>query len=138
MVGSVPPCGGRNMWLRSQNPIPTVAARRRLPMQTRAGDSTTLLDSIAEFCRHVGMAESTFGRRAVSDGKFVSRLRDGARIMPETLERVALFMSRHGGAPPAAPPELLPLIRVVKPAAAAAPAAGESTRSRDFRFFDNR
>ena len=30
-----------------------------------------LLDSISEFCRRAGMAESTFGRRAVNDGKFV-------------------------------------------------------------------
>ncbi len=106
-------------------------------MLTLAEESGTLLDSIAHFCRRVGMAESTFGRRAVNDGKFVSRLRDGARIMPETLERVALFMSRHGGAPPAAPPELLPLIRVAKPPAAAG-AVGEAAPSRDFRFFDNR
>ena len=33
-----------------------------------------LLDSIADFCRCTGMAESTFGRRAVNDGKFVARL----------------------------------------------------------------
>ena len=33
-----------------------------------------LLDSISEFCRRAGMAESTFGRRAVNDGKFVARL----------------------------------------------------------------
>ena len=33
-----------------------------------------LLDSISEFCRQAGMAESTFGRHAVNDGKFVARL----------------------------------------------------------------
>ena len=38
----------------------------------------TLLDSISSFCRANGIAESTFGRRAVNDGKFVARLRDGA------------------------------------------------------------
>src|SRR4029077_13660422 len=41
---------------------------------------SSLLDSIADFCRRSGIAESTFGRRAVNDGKFVSRLRNGARI----------------------------------------------------------
>ena len=51
-------------------------------------EAVGLLDSIAEFCRRANMAESTFGRRAVNDGKFVSRLRDGARITPETLERL--------------------------------------------------
>src|SRR3977135_1222154 len=72
----------------------------------------TLLGSISDFCQRTGMAESTFGRRAVNDGKFVSRLRDGARVTPETLQRVNQFMERNGS--PGAghpPPELLPLIR---------------------------
>src|SRR5712671_207521 len=58
--------------------------------------SVGLLVSISEFCRRAGMAESTFGRRAVNDGKFVSRLRDGARITPETLERVSVFLTSQG------------------------------------------
>lgn len=96
----------------------------------------TLLDRIADFCRQTGMAESTFGRRAVNDGKFVSRLRDGARINPETLDRVGAFMARFGASVPAAPPELRPLIR---PADAIARAATPSEPpSRAFRFFDNR
>ena len=57
-------------------------------MEAIAERGSTLLDSISAFCRHNGIAESTFGRRAVNDGKFVARLRDGARITPETLERV--------------------------------------------------
>jgi hypothetical protein len=96
-----------------------------------------LLDSIADFCRRTGMAESTFGRRAVNDGKFVSRLRDGARITPETLERVSSYLASAGVAAPEAPRELLPLLRVApRPAAPAAPAEGAP--SRNFRFFDNR
>ena len=71
-----------------------------------------LLDSISEFCRRAGMAESTFGRRAVNDGKFVARLRDGARITPETLERVSAFLTSHGVEAPAAPRELMQLLRV--------------------------
>src|SRR6516225_3763425 len=71
-----------------------------------------LLDSISEFCRRAGMAESTFGRRAVNDGKFVSRLRDGARITPETLERVSVFLRSQDVTAPAAPRELLQLLRV--------------------------
>ena len=98
-----------------------------------------LLESIAAFCRDNGIAESTFGRRAVNDGKFVARLRDGARITPETLERVSSFLARHGAAAPAAPPELRTLIRVAGPAAASGPRpATEGTPSRNFRFFDNR
>jgi hypothetical protein len=41
------------------------------------------------------MAESTFGRRAVNDGKFVGRLRIGGRITTETVERVRSFMQQH-------------------------------------------
>ncbi|HZT47082.1 MAG TPA: hypothetical protein VFA64_03845, partial [Hyphomicrobiaceae bacterium] len=86
------------------------------------------------------MAESTFGRRAVNDGKFVARLRDGARITPETLEKVSAFLTSQGVAAPPAPPELLPLLRVsglprldVRP-----PAPDAGAPSRNFRFFDNR
>ncbi len=98
----------------------------------------TLLGSIAEFCRRTGMAESTFGRRAVNDGKFVSRLRDGARVTPETLNRVNQFIEKHGFAGAGeAPPELLALIR----ASAVAPVAQPrepATPEKNFRFFDNR
>jgi hypothetical protein len=97
----------------------------------------TLLGSISEFCRRTGMAESTFGRRAVNDGKFVARLRDGARVTPETLNRVNQFIAKHGlsGAGDS-PPELMPLIR-----AGAVPAPQppqQPAPEKNFRFFDNR
>ncbi|CAN0370320.1 unnamed protein product, partial [Phaeothamnion confervicola] len=100
-----------------------------------------LLDAIGQFCRTKTMAESTFGRLAVNDGKFVSRLRDGARITPETLDRVTQFMARHGVTAPANPPELMHLLRVDgKPAVSPQPAAADvhQSSSRNFRFFDNR
>jgi hypothetical protein len=112
-------------------------------MEAVAEQGSTLLDSISAFCRSSGIAESTFGRRAVNDGKFVARLRDGARITPETLERVSSFLERHGGSAPVAPPELRPLIRVApprdgSPQGAPAPHARDGAPSRNFRFFDNR
>ena len=98
----------------------------------------SLLGSISEFCQRTGMAESTFGRRAVNDGKFVSRLRDGARVTPETLTRVNQFMERHGLAGAGdAPPELLPLIRATE-AAPRVVAQERKTPDKGFRFFDNR
>ena len=106
-------------------------------MEALAEQTGSLLDSIADFCRRAGIAESTFGRRAVNDGKFVARLRDGARITPETLERVSAFLGRHGASAPAAPPELRALIRVAG-APALARVSGEGAPSRNFRFFDNR
>jgi hypothetical protein len=108
-------------------------------MNTVAEPGGALLDSIAEFCRRNGIAESTFGRRAVNDGKFVARLRDGARITPETLQRVSNFLGRYGISAPVSPPELRQLIRV---GGAAAPLVeqlvGAGAPSRNFRFFDNR
>src|SRR4051812_6073971 len=102
----------------------------------------TLLGSISEFCRQTGMAESTFGRRAVNDGKFVARLRDGARVTPETLQRVNQFISKNGGVGAGdTPPELLPLISATSGARAAQPipsARGREDPEKNFRFFDNR
>ena len=51
--------------------------------------STTqlLLREVEEYCRHAGIAESTFGRQAVNDGKVCSRLRDGKNITLETAQR---------------------------------------------------
>ena len=106
-------------------------------MDTPASSAGALLDSIAEFCRRTGIAESTFGRRSVNDGKFVARLRDGARITPETLERVSRFMSGYGVAIPASPPELRQLMRVSARSSVDA-AESEAAPSRSFRFFDNR
>jgi len=105
-------------------------------VETLADQAGTLLDSIANFCRARGVAESTFGRRAVNDGKFVARLRDGARITPETLVRVSTYLESQGASAPAAPRELMPLLRVAAPPPHAAPP--EAARSRNFRFFDNR
>src|SRR5215510_5915577 len=62
------------------------------------GDDVTaeqLLNEISDYCRRVGMAESTFGRRAVNDGKLVSRLRIGGRVTMETVDRVRTFMTDH-------------------------------------------
>ena len=52
-----------------------------------------LLQEISDYCRQTGLAESTFGRRAVNDGKLASRLRHGGRITTETLDRIRAFMT---------------------------------------------
>ncbi len=102
-------------------------------------EAVGLLDSISEFCRRANMAESTFGRRAVNDGKFVARLRDGARITPETLERVSEFLTTQGVAAPQSPPELIRLMRATPTAPGrASPPQTKDAPSRNFRFFDNR
>ncbi|MEE8544482.1 MAG: hypothetical protein V3T29_01580 [Alphaproteobacteria bacterium] len=106
----------------------------------------TLIADIEEYCRRGGLAESTFGRQAVNDGKFVSRIRNGGGVTMKTVARVRAFMRE---APARAEQSLdgEPAI----PAGAAAPAregspAAEQTaagpqadkRSGAFRFYDNR
>src|SRR6202007_232631 len=94
--------------------------------------SEALLHDIADYCRRARMAESTFGRLAVNDGKLVSRLRLGGRVTTGTAERVRAFMDRepHPPAgvsiPPPAPPPPTPA------------AAAHNFRFPNFRFYDNR
>ena len=54
-----------------------------------------LLQEISDYCRQAGLAESTFGRRAVNDGKLAARLRNGGRITTDTLDRIHGFMASH-------------------------------------------
>ena len=54
-----------------------------------------LLQEISDYCRQTGLAESTFGRRAVNDGKLTARLRNGGRITTDTLDRIHGFMAAH-------------------------------------------
>ena len=107
-------------------------------MVRTAPSADGLLEIIADFCRLKGLAESTFGRHAVNDGKFVARLRDGARITPETLARIATYLERHGVETPSAPKELMALLRVDGRRPPPEPAVARQTRERNFRFFDNR
>src|SRR4051812_33841090 len=83
-----------------------------------------ILRRISEFCRQADMAESTFGRRAVNDGKLVARLREGKRITIDTLDRILAFMAVSGTG--AAAPRRLQV-----------PAEKRDPRG-NFRFFENR
>jgi hypothetical protein len=56
-----------------------------------------LLARISDYCRQTGLAESTFGRRAVNDGKLANRLRNGGRITTETVDRIQAFMDANRG-----------------------------------------
>jgi hypothetical protein len=50
------------------------------------------LAEIEAFLAVRAIAETTFGRRAVNDGKFVARIRAGKGITLATMERVRRFM----------------------------------------------
>src|SRR6266480_6945836 len=64
-----------------------------------AMNAQELLQEIADYCRHSGLAESTFGRRAVNDGKLTTRLRNGGRITTDTLDRIRSFMAENRDLP---------------------------------------
>ncbi len=101
-----------------------------------------LLQEISDYCRQTGLAESTFGRRAVNDGKLTNRLRNGGRITTDTLDRIRSFMAENRDLP--ARPTFIPRASETRPtpptvSANTAPLrAGEPDPQRNFRFFDNR
>ena len=112
-------------------------------MSDRRASTDPLLAAIVAYCRRTGMAESTFGRRVVNDGKFVSRLRSGGRITTQTEDRVQSFI---GDAPdddrsPGASDNASIRTRRAKPAlrgARQATSADEPDTESRFRFYDNR
>jgi hypothetical protein len=130
--------------------------------RTRAMNAQELLQEISDYCRQTGLAESTFGRRAVNDGKLASRLRHGGRITTETLDRIRGFMASNrnaAGRPaviprtqdpmPARLPETPSTSRPMAPLTTMSPsisptptvpatAGSGADPQRNFRFFDNR
>jgi len=116
-------------------------------IESRTGNAAMneqILQEISEFCRARGLAESTFGRRAVNDGKLASRLRNGGRITTDTLERIRAFMARNSDGEPArrrvlfepTPSGALPVVKPPAPPVASGLASDDPQRN--FRFFDNR
>jgi hypothetical protein len=100
-------------------------------------EAESLLSEILAFCRAADMAETTFGRRAVNDGKFVGRLKYGGKVTTTTVERVRAFIAEH------APPERMPRSddplkgfdeRLTGPGAPSPRLPPTS----NFRFYDNR
>ncbi|MFT5139013.1 MAG: hypothetical protein ACI9H8_001160 [Lysobacterales bacterium] len=110
-------------------------------------DDSSLLATIVEFCRQGKMAESTFGRRSVNDGKFVSRLRAGSRVTPETWEKVTTFITANGGVIPAGVDsdsmylmsrEGSELASQQPDTVAESETDADNSKASNFRFFDNR
>jgi hypothetical protein len=118
-----------------------------------------LLTEIGRYCKQHQMAESTFGRLAVNDGKLVARLRDGKSVTLNTLERLQDFMrsgqndgeaarpaavrSASGGnadAPGADPVSAGRSQPVARNATGIVDAVSdtEDGEGKNFRFFDNR
>ncbi|MFT5182790.1 MAG: hypothetical protein ACI8S3_002683 [Alphaproteobacteria bacterium] len=100
-------------------------------------DHQTLIDDIEQYCRAREIAETTFGRRAVNDGKFVGRLRAGKGVTTRTLKRVQDFLAAEDAESETAPVAETPLA-AVNGGQAESPAAKNGDGSRTFRFYDNR
>ena len=109
------------------------------------GEQNALIADIERYCRDHEIAESTFGRLAVNDGKFVGRLRAGRGVTTRTIERVRDFLengrpaparrnkaTKANGAAPAG--STASLARTETPADTAPDGSGQ----RAFRFYDNR
>jgi len=59
------------------------------------GAADSLLGEIESFCRLTGIAESTFGRQAVNDGKLCVRLRNGKDVTLDTAAKIRIYISEH-------------------------------------------
>lgn len=53
----------------------------------------SIISRIEKHCRDAGISESTFGLRAVNDGKLVDRLRNGGTITLVTLAKIDATLS---------------------------------------------
>lgn len=62
------------------------------PYRPDMDEKQQFLTEVAAFCERVGMAETTFGFRALNDGKTIPRLRAGGRCWPETIAKARTFM----------------------------------------------
>ena len=92
---------------------------------TAMTDAETLLAQIDDACRRLKIAQTTFGRHAVNDGKFVNRLQQGGRVTVQTVERVYEFIAKQGG------PSATHLRSAIL--------GGKTVQAeRAFRFYDNR
>jgi hypothetical protein len=89
-------------------------------------DTQVLLEQIEHACRRMKMAQSTFGRLSVNDGKLVSRLQQGGRVTVQTVERVHRFIEEQDGA------SALALRSGIKGLRSA------PRPEHNFRFYDNR
>lgn len=101
-----------------------------------------LLLEIGDFCRKSGLAESTFGRAAINDGKLVSRLRNGGRITTDTLDKIHAFMASHKKGERDATP-LIPRLAPRPPdppvpSVSLLPPRSQIDAQQNFRFYDNR
>jgi hypothetical protein len=106
----------------------------------------SLLAEIEAFCRRSGIAESTFGRQSVNDGKLCVRLRNGKDVTLETAAKIRGFIDKEAPAGTLNGSENLEQSnnkgetmsgntkRKASPSKNTAPATAEGPADRPFRF----
>ena len=111
--------------------------------EAHADIQDSLLADIEDYCRRSNIAESTFGKRVVNDGKFVNRLRSGRSTTLATAEKIRAYISEHGPegneqiAPAGTDRGMSPVKREVSGVRAPIGESSPDLRT-DFRFYDNR
>lgn len=132
---------------RLPNAAPTRSARGSASLKKNRGGNEQMLGEIAGFCQRIGMAESTFGRRVVNDGKLVTRLRFGGRVTAHTAERVRTYIAKALAEMGIDPAQVAPARGtqagaaandVAKPTVKVTSQQHESETNAPFRFYDNR
>jgi hypothetical protein len=113
----------------------------------------SLLGEIESFCRRWGIAESTFGKQAVNDGKLCVRLRNGKDVTLDTAAKIRGFIGEYrpmaatDGAAEAEQDTKKGITmsgKTSKRKGSSAPKAAKSKTAADgagdqpFRFYDNR
>ncbi|MCC7412634.1 MAG: hypothetical protein IT495_13525 [Gammaproteobacteria bacterium] len=102
----------------------------------------SFIAEIEGFCRQVGIAETTFGRQVVNDGKFIRRLREGRGVTLRTILKVRDYIRSHppaaGAGPGAIDAAASPELTAPAPAPSTPPAAVRAPGGQPFRFYDNR
>jgi len=96
----------------------------------------TLLKQVEAYCRRAGMAESTFGRQVVNDGKLCARLRAGKNVTLETAEKIHAYISRQ--VQPVGNNNMEEPVSATRQSATRRKKMSHVTDDRPFRFYDNR
>lgn len=97
-----------------------------------------LITEIERYCQRAGLAESTFGRLAVNDGKLVSRLRQGRGITLKTMLRIRSYIDTNPAAKSVAQPEFANPAGKVARSQQVVKKSRAADGTRPFRFYDNR
>ena len=97
----------------------------------------SLLSEIENYCRQAGVAESTFGRQSVNNGKLCSRLRDGRNVTLDTARRIRQYIKEQSSSADVIS-AANNVVTIQTSNTREQPVKRNQTDDRPFRFYDNR